>query len=112
MLLTIWGLALWVASIWVGFLIGESKNREIAGLLLGILFGPAGVMLMFCVPAVKQPAAATNLRAAKQPAPAEASQRAALESTSEREWAARTAQWIGIGFATFLLLWALYLRFS
>ena len=92
-----WSLALAVTSVWAAVSIGQSKNRDLAGWLLGILFGPVGVILMFCVPARPETAVDRERRERRHERDAERERREEERVRQQQQWekeqAARDEQW-------------------
>ena len=92
------GLVVAIASVWASVLIGQAKNRDLAGWLLGILLGPVGVMLMFCVPARPETAEDRERRARRQERDAERERREEERARQQEQWqqeqAARDEQWL------------------
>jgi hypothetical protein len=41
---------LWVASIFIGMLIGVSKRQEASGAIWTLLLGPVGIIIVLCLP--------------------------------------------------------------
>lgn len=102
MLLIVWGVALWVASICVALSIGAPKHRDIAGLLLSVCFGPIGTALTFMLPSGRPPVAQVAERVPESDA----------DRARRGEHNRKVAEWIGavwIGVLAFILLLCAYL---
>ena len=91
------GLVVEVASVWAAVSIGQAKNRDLAGWLLGILLGPVGVVLMFCVPPRPETAADRERRARRQERDVERERREEERARQQQQWkieqAAREEEW-------------------